>query len=154
MSILTNLEFITEQQQISTYFGSEDLPIVSELVSFAQKMQLLKAELSSDYKNFLLNLIVSVDINHDESFILEQIIPQWAKSRGQDVPADKSVDQFYFEFEMLLLWECLLRFVADDKNQVVILKLRNIIRRYSNLPELWQYLCQISGDKVTDAYTF
>lgn len=154
MTVLTNFEFTREQQPILASFAATQASICNEISSFSTKMQTLTADFSLDYQKFLLTLLASIDIDDDESVVLEQVIPLWSQERGKSVPADKPIDQFYFEFEMLSLWECLLKFANDTSNQAIIINLRKIIRRYSNLPELWQHLCKISGDDVQTSYTF
>lgn len=154
MKVLTNFEFTTEQQQILDCFVGAQASICREISSFVNEMNDLSASFPLDYRQFLLTLLANANIENDESTVLEQVIPLWSQQRGKSVPADKPVDQFYFEFEMLSLWEYLLKFANDMSNQTYIIKLRKIIRRYSNLPELWQHLCKISGDDVQTSYTF
>lgn len=109
---------------------------------------------STTYIDFLLQLSTEQNVLLDEAELLETVIPIWASSRGNKIPQDKSVDDFYAEFELVTLCMLLNKFANGDKSSELIMKLRSIIRRYSNMPTMWRYLCQISGDNLTDSYTF
>ena len=91
----------------------------------------------------------------EEAELLEWVIPAWSTARGKHFAADKPVDEFYRELELLLLWQliCLACREQEFSNPLVT-KMRVIIRRYSNMPALWQYLCNLSGEEIKSAYTF
>lgn len=97
-----------------------------------------------------LSKITDVD---DEAALLEVLVPLWDKARGNQLAKDKPIDDFYYEFELYMLWSYLVK-LARDNDLDVTKKLRAIVRRYSQMPKLWSYLCQLQGDELTTAYTF
>lgn len=90
-----------------------------------------------------------------EDDVLEQLIPIWSQHRGIAFSKAKPIDDFYREVEYYTLW-CLI--VQSSTQQsftpLLIRKMRAIIRRYSNMPALWYFLCQISGEELKTGYTF
>lgn len=90
-----------------------------------------------------------------EDEVLEQLVPIWSQQRGVIISKDKPIDEFYREVEYYTLW-CLLVQSATQQSftPLIIAKMRAIIRRYSNMPALWYYLCQISGAELKTGYTF
>lgn len=90
-----------------------------------------------------------------EDEVLEQLVPIWSQQRGVIFSKEKPIDEFYREVEYYTLW-CLLIQSATQQSFTpsIIAKMRAIIRRYSNMPALWYYLCQISGAELKTGYTF
>ncbi len=90
-----------------------------------------------------------------EDEVLEQLVPIWSQQRGFIFSKEKAIDEFYREVEYYTLC-CLLVQSATLQSFTpsMIAKMRAIIRRYSNMPALWYYLCQISGDELKTGYTF
>lgn len=107
------------------------------------------------YYSFLLEQSLLVEKFSEEADFLEWVIPLWSKERGKSFCFDKAVDEFYRELELLTLWRILVRTMTRDKFQKSEISLmRRIIRRYGKMPVLWRYLCNLSGEDVTAAYTF
>lgn len=104
--------------------------------------------LLGDGAQFILN-------SEREDDVLEQLIPIWSQQRGIAFSKDKPIDEFYREVEYYTLW-CLIIQSATQQSftSLLIRKMRAIIRRYSNMPALWYFLCQISGEELKTAYTF
>lgn len=90
-----------------------------------------------------------------EDEVLEQLVPIWSQQRGVIFSKEKAIDEFYREVEYYTLC-CLLVQSATQQSftPLIIAKMRAIIRRYSNMPALWYYLCQISGAELKTGYTF
>lgn len=90
-----------------------------------------------------------------EDEVLEQLVPIWSQQRGVVFSKEKPIDEFYREVEYYTLC-CLLVQSATQQSFTpsIIAKMRAIIRRYSNMPALWYYLCQISGAELKTGYTF
>ena len=90
-----------------------------------------------------------------EDEVLEQLVPIWSQQRDHAFSREKAIDEFYREVEYYTLC-CLLVQSASEQafKPLIITKMRAIIRRYSNMPALWYYLCQISGAELKTGYTF
>ena len=90
-----------------------------------------------------------------EDEVLEQLVPIWSQQRDHAFSREKAIDEFYREVEYYTLC-CLLIQSATQQlfKPLIITKMRAILRRYSNMPALWYYLCQISGDELKTGYTF
>lgn len=129
--------------------------LTTELTIFMDKLiEIFIGEDKREYVEFMTNYALTGIKSTNEADLLEYIIPIWATSRGKYIPSDKSVDDFYYELEMLMLFNLLMNIANDNLSAADIAKLRAIIRRYSNLPEVWKFVCAMSGDEVVDAYTF
>ena len=109
----------------------------------------------TEYLNLLYGLSLSLFVINEEAELLELLIPYWEAKRGVKLGRDKPIDEFYAEFELLTLWRLIAKsiqsqeFLAED-----LLKMRSIIRRYSNMPSFWLYLWDISGEEVKVGFTF
>jgi hypothetical protein len=90
-----------------------------------------------------------------EDEVLEQLVPVWSQQRDHAFSREKAIDEFYREVEYYTLC-CLLVQSASEQSftSLTLAKMRAIIRRYSNMPALWYYLCQISGAELKTGYTF
>ncbi len=104
----------------------------------------------------LLDAATQLIINSEcEDDILDKLVPIWSQQRGSAFSKDKPVDEFYRETEYYTLWYLLVQGATDQAfNSYSVSKMRAIIRRYSNMPALWYFLCQISGEELKTAYTF
>ena len=90
-----------------------------------------------------------------EDEVLEQLVPIWSQQRGIIFSKDKPIDEFYREVEYYTLWHLVVQSAIEQSfTPSIIAKMRAIIRRYSNMPALWYYLCQISGAEFKTGYTF
>ncbi len=111
--------------------------------------------INEEYQIFLLTVVKDVDLNLTEAELLEQIVPLWTKHRHQEIPKNTPIDDFYRHFEHTLLLTLISElFLSNDLSSSKIKKAREIIRRYSIMPTLWQYICKRSGDTPIKAYTF
>lgn len=112
-------------------------------------------KLNESYRNFLWTSVIATNPDLDDAEVLEQLVPLWSSSRGVQFAVDKPIDEFYMDFELSWLWFLLASCVSENNfDQIRVAKMRAIIRRYSNLPQLWLYLCQLDGDVIETAYTF
>ena len=90
-----------------------------------------------------------------EDEVLEQLVPIWSQQRGVIFSKEKAIDEFYREVEYYTLCYLLVQSASEQAfTPSIIAKIRAIIRRYSNMPALWYYLCQISGAELKTGYTF
>ena len=107
------------------------------------------------YPQLLYALALELDQLTDEAVILDRVVTEWSLQRGQLFSADKNIDEFYTEFELFMLCYQLINSVNDQEfSKLRLISLRRIIKRYGKLSELWQYLCQISGEEIKTSYTF
>lgn len=162
MSFVLKYDVIdNELSEISSFLIKQNLnydydKILLELQNLTDEIKQLFLSVPNElYNEFLLDCASKVLMIEDEAQILEIVVPMWATSRGYSVPSDKPIDEFYYELEMVIFW-CLLLSMSKGTELTtdIIIKLRAIVRRYSKMPEFWKYLCAISGDQLTDAYTF
>lgn len=129
--------------------------LTTELTVFADKLiEIFAGDDKLEYVEFMTNCVIDGIKLTNEADLLEYVVPIWASARGQQIPRDKLVDEFYYELEMLILFNLLMDMIDNNLDATGVAKLRAIIRRYSNLPEVWKFLCAASGDEVIDAYTF
>lgn len=151
-------------EAVITYFQQKELVehkpdiLIDEATGLWQEINLIKSgedSLNQTYRDFLWNYIINLDPKLDDAEVLELIVPLWSASRGNKFAADKPIDEFYTEFELSWLW-FLMASCADENNfdHIKVAKMRAIIRRYSNLPQIWLYLCQLDGGIIKTAYTF
>ena len=108
------------------------------------------------YYRVLLGTSAQLIVNSaHEDEVLEQLVPIWSQQRGFIFSKEKPIDEFYREVEYYTLC-CLLVQSASEQafTPLTLAKMRAIIRRYSNMPALWYYLCQISGAELKTGYTF
>jgi hypothetical protein len=154
------LDIVNEFTDMQKYF-SNDLSnlefnkINHELESLRNEINSRIINFNDEYREFIIDCVEEVlEIDH-EADLLEIIVPLWANERGNIVPIEKSIDEFYYDVEQVMLWQMLLNLVSSTTVSTHILsKLRAIVRRYSTMPQLWIYLCNMSGDKLKTAYTF
>lgn len=107
------------------------------------------------YRKFLWTNVIATNSDLEDAVVLEQLVPLWSASRGVKFAADKPIDEFYMEFELSWLWFLLASCASENSfDHTRVAKMRAIIRRYSNLPQIWLYLCQLDGDAIKTAYTF
>ena len=166
---------LTQIDFIARYFAQENVLLVqnyfSQVALIDINKDLLQAEISklfqqvsnfndeklanTDYLAIFAEILPEVLMENEEEAILQKIVPYWQKLRGNAISAEKPIDEFYYELELLVLW-VLLFDTAYDKEQNIwrIQKMRNIIRRYSNMPQMWLLLYQHSGEEVSTLYTF
>ena len=110
---------------------------------------------NESYRGFLWTNVIATNPDLEDAAVLEQLVPLWSTSRGVKFAADKLIDEFYMEFELSWLWFLLASCVSENNfDHIRVAKMRTIIRRYSNLPQIWFYLCQLDGDVIKTAYTF
>lgn len=104
----------------------------------------------------LLGVCAQLILNSErEDDVLEQLVPIWSQQRGSTFSKDKPIDEFYSEVEYYTLWYLLVQSAVQQSfTPLSIRKMRAIIRRYSNMPALWYFLCQISGEELKTGYTF
>lgn len=145
------IEYITQnpRNEVNEKLLTNELDVFSREIS-----TIFTGDDKVEYTAFMTNCALSGIKLANEADLLEYVIPIWATSRGKNIPEDKSVDSFYYELEMLILFNLLANMTRDTLTAVEMVKLRAIIRRYSNLPEVWKFVCAMSGDEVVDAYTF
>ncbi|MEN9946185.1 MAG: hypothetical protein RLZZ293_571 [Pseudomonadota bacterium] len=127
-----------------------------------QEIELLSQEVELILLQHNLHLIelerlcCALNLQHDESQVIDLIVDYWLKVR-QNGLAQLTIDDLYQQIEYLWLWQLLNQLVREqfnNSNQLVLSKIRKIIRRYSKMPKLWQYICLISGEQVSVSYTF
>ena len=112
-------------------------------------------KLNESYREFLWTNVITTNSDLEDAVVLEQLVPLWSASRGVKFAADKPIDEFYMEFELSWLWFLLASCASENSfDHIRVAKMRAIIRRYSNLPQIWLYLCQLDGDAIEAAYTF
>lgn len=110
---------------------------------------------NGSYREFLWTNVIATNPDLEDAVVLEQLVPLWSASRGVEFATDKPIDEFYMEFELSWLWFLLASCASEDNfDHVRVAKMRAIIRRYSNLPQIWLYLCQLDGNAIKTAYTF
>lgn len=153
-----DLKFNKDALIIENYLGNNLKG--QNLADALTEIKLLFAELeesfeSTQYVSFMRDCISEITDLDDEAALLEIIVPLWDVARGQQVSKDKKIDEFYYEFELLLLWDLLVKLTTSNEvNKQILAKLRTIVRRYSQMPKLWEHLCYLNGDDLTTAYTF
>lgn len=160
-----NNKYLTQEmlQQNQGYFAKSNPDsrisslLITEVSGLYKQVSVFDDELvgKEAYQNLLYTLVRQLEPITEEAQLLEVLIPNWQFLRGNQISRDKAVDEFYFEFEMITLWVLLTDSITGGKFQPqVVSKMRAIIRRYSNLPNLWQFLCNYSGEEVKVGYTF
>lgn len=108
-----------------------------------------------DYLSTLAEILPEILLEIDEELILHKVVPYWQRLRGSIISAKKAIDEFYFELEMLSLWTLLFDSIhGKELAHQRVYRMRSIIRRYSNMPQMWLLLYQQSGEGVSTAYTF
>lgn len=152
-----DLKFNKDALLIESYLGSNLKG--QDLADALTEIKLLFTELESSfedsqYTEFMRDSIAKITDLDDEALLLEIIVPVWDKARGIQIPKDKKIDEFYYEFELLLLWDLLVKLTNNNKDKQVLAKLKTIVRRYSKMPKIWEHLCHLNGDNLTTAYTF
>ncbi len=107
--------------------------------------------------NYLIILdTLSQELLHitNETDLLEILIPKWQTLRNNQI-SNKPIDEFYAELELYLLAELIRSFATSQEiSSQQLKKMREIVRRYSNMPNFWQILCKLSGDEIASGYTF
>ncbi|MDD3266597.1 MAG: hypothetical protein PHC75_05385 [Burkholderiales bacterium] len=153
-----DLKFNKDALVIESYLG--DNLKGQNLADALTEIKLLFTELEtafedSNYVLFMQECISKITDLDDEAKLLEIIVPMWDAARGKQIAKDKKIDDFYYEFELLLLWDLLVKLTnSKDVDKQILAKLRTIVRRYSQMPKLWEHLCYLNGDDLTTAYTF
>ncbi len=108
-----------------------------------------------DYLYLLYSKIIELAPVEEEASLLETLVPFWQQIRGSQLSREKAIDEFYYEFEMLKLWVLICDAIANNEFSAdLIRKMRAIIRRYSNMPQLWLFLCRQSGEEIKTSFTF
>ena len=129
--------------------------ICSEVSELQQLVLGFSNSLAPNYLNLLYGLGQQLSAFNHEAELLELLIPYWYRERGVTLAPEKLVDEFYFEFEMVTLWVLVAQCMQTQSFLApALLKMRAIIRRYSNMPSLWLYLWDISDDELKSGYTF
>lgn len=163
MYTMDNLRKLADDRIVEDYFADKiaknDYPtMINELKQLRNVIDDFNSGLvngDSIYYAFLLQQSQLIKNFNQEAEFLEWIIPLWSQERGKTFAAEKVVDEFYRELELLTLWRLLLQ--AIQKNEFLpadVRQMRRIIRRYGKMPVLWRYLCNLSGEDITTAYTF
>lgn len=108
-----------------------------------------------EYNSYMRDLYQNIDLEKTEAELLEFIVPDWVAHRSKEIPQDIQIDEFYEHLEMLILLN-LIHEYSNNKElpEYKIKKMRDIIRRYSNMPSLWLFLCNISGQNISSTYSF
>ena len=98
-------------------------------------------------------LSITLDQTQNETQQLDALVIKWSQHKERIF--NKPIDEFFREVEYVTLWK-LLTLVGRDAqwSEINVRQMCKIIRRYSNMPQLWLYLHKISGDDITTAYTF
>ena len=108
----------------------------------------------SNYLNILDTLSQELIHISDEADLLEVLIPRWQALRNNEI-SNKRIDEFYSELELYILAELIRSFTTSQEISLPQLKkMREIVRRYRKMPNFWQILCKLSGDKIANGYTF
>lgn len=163
MYTIENLRKLMDEQIIVDYFADKIAkndypPIVNELKQLQNVIDDFNSGLVNGdpaYYAFLLQQSQLIKNFNQEAEFLEWVIPLWSQERGKIFAADKAVDEFYRELELLTLWRLLLKAIQNDEFlSAEVRQMRRIIRRYGKMPLLWRYLCNLSGEDITTAYTF
>lgn len=162
MSYVLKYDVIDDElNEISSFLVKQNInydydKILLELQNLTDEIKTLFLSVPNEqYNKFLFDCASKVLMIEDEAQVLEIVVPMWSTERGYSVPSDKAIDEFYYELEVIIFWCLLLSMSRSTKLTTdIITKLRAIVRRYSKMPEFWKYLCAISGDQLTDAYTF
>ncbi|AUR51549.1 hypothetical protein [Aquella oligotrophica] len=125
---------------------------ISELANEVNKFQDEIAK--SSYSQVLAELTEKTIEISEEAELLEYIIPKWQELRGSII-SNKPIDEFYYELEHYLLLK-LIKQMAETQiiSDTSLKKMREIVRRYSVMPNFWQILCLLNGDSIINAYTF
>lgn len=151
--IVLVLDFITSLNLPSLEIGK----ISTEIKQLALQVSKFESGLQDNQAYWqLLGSSAQLIVNSaSEDEVLEQLVPIWSQQRGVIFSKEKPIDEFYREVEYYTLC-CLLVQSATQQSFIpfTIAKMRAIIRRYSNMPALWYYLCQISGAELKTGYTF
>lgn len=154
------LDLVNESTDMQKYFSNnlsnlEFNKIKNELENVRNEINSRIINFNGEYREFVIDCVDQVlEIDH-EADLLEIIVPLWANARGGIVPVEKSIDEFYYDVEQVILWQMLLDVISSNIISTHTLsKLRTIVRRYSTMPQLWIYLCKASGDELKTAYTF
>lgn len=163
---MQNIEILTNPmniQAVSNYFETKldknnCMAVTNELQQLSDEVADFDCGLEGgnlSYYDFLFHQSQLIKNFNQESEFLEWVIPLWSQQRGKIFAADKAVDEFYRELEMLTLWRLLLNALQNNDFSVTDTRqMRRIIRRYGKMPVLWRYLCNLSGEDITTAYTF
>jgi hypothetical protein len=113
------------------------------------------SQADNTYLHLLASAFAATHELSEEDARLEVVIPLWAQARGKQIPATKPVDEFYRELEYYSLWQLIYQMsVNHGLTKDTAHRMRAIIRRYSNMPTWWLYLCQYCGDELASGYTF
>lgn len=131
--------------------------ISTEIKQLSLEVNDFKSGLANDQAYWqLLDFGVQLILNSSsEDDILKELVPIWSQQRGVVFDKDKLIDEFYRELEYYTLWSLLMQSATQQSfTPLVVSKMRAIIRRYSNMPALWYFLCQISGEELKTGYTF
>lgn len=163
---MQNIEILTNPiniEAIRNYFEfkldkNDCMAVTNELQQLSNEVSGFNCGLKDgnlSYYNFLFQQSQLIKNFNQESEFLEWVIPLWSQQRGKIFATDKAVDEFYRELELLTLWRLLLNSLENNDFSVTdIRQMRRIIRRYGKMPVLWRYLCNLSGEDITTAYTF
>lgn len=151
-------------EAVKSYFQQKELVehkpeiLINEATELWQEVNLIQSgegSLNQTYRDFLWSYAINLDPKLNDAEVLELLVPLWSAARGNKFAANKPIDKFYTELELSWLWFLMVSCAGENEfDQIRVAKMRAIIRRYSNLPQIWLYLCQLDGDAIKTAYTF
>lgn len=121
---------------------------VSKIVSDAENQEV--------YPQYIIDCVLLTLEHHGEEVdLLDQLVTIWSQAREQKQIKTKPIDEFFEDVEYISLWQLFVITAKEQKfTENYVRKMCKIIRRYSNMPTMWLYLHQISGDEIKTAYTF
>lgn len=128
---------------------------LNEISTLANEVGKFQDEIAkNNYPQILTELTEETIEISEEAEVLEYLIPKWQQLRGKKI-SNKPIDEFYYELEHYLLLE-LIKQMAEKQiiSDISLRKMREIVRRYSIMPNFWQILCLLDGDSIISAYTF
>lgn len=146
------LDRFLKEKNISDQLIKSALNEISTLANEVGKFQDEIAK--NNYPQILTELTKETIEISEEAELLEYIIPKWQELRGSII-SNKPIDEFYYELEHYLLLK-LIKQMAETQiiSDTSLKKMREIVRRYSIMPNFWQILCLLNGDSIINAYTF
>lgn len=128
---------------------------LNEISTLANEVGKFQDEIAkNNYPQILAELTKETIEISEEAEVLEYLIPKWQQLRGEKI-SNKPIDEFYYELEHYLLLE-LIKQMAEKQiiSDISLRKMREIVRRYSTMPNFWQILCLLDGDSIISVYTF
>ncbi len=161
LNTMTDNQFLTQAASLFSKLG-QSMKDAQQLVSEIRRLQDQVTNFESGcmvdgavYREWLLGEVLKLLWIEDETLFLEPVITLWHSERGRKFADEKAVDEFYCEVELLRLWVLIVSLVINlDLSTLTIKLMRTIIRRYSNMPQLWLFLINYSCNGVQTAYTF